>query len=145
MEWGRLRQKNLRKMIEIAKTLLVMDLSSSINSKKDHPAESPAIIATVRRISNLYAETIIFERQNHAVEPPEGLERLHALQFGWTAPIRDGVHQVFEFLDSLIELDTRKKEKVDFTITFGSPPNVDRYCDELDRLSRQLPADIMGE
>ena len=138
-DWTQGRLDSVRRMAEVALRLLIADFPAAMQSQEGREAQPVAILLVVNQIRSLYAETLDFERGNHAVAPPKALESLHRLQLGWTTPIRDGVQQVFRFLDQVLALDPRSHHRISFSITFGSPPNVEPFCRELDRLSGALP------
>jgi len=143
--WAQVRPINLRQMMDVAVRLLITDLLPAIRSQKDQPAEPAAILSVTNRIRDLYAETITFERLNHTVAPPEALESLHALQCGWTSPIRKGIRDAFRLLDRILEVAPKEEVTISLTIEFEEPPNVEEYCQELARLQPQLPGIMWDE
>ena len=133
MRWVNLGPTNMLRMIDVAKKLLVLDLPSVLGSPDD-PAKPQKIRKVVYRIRDLYKETVAFECSRRSVAPPEGAERRHELQFGWTDPVRDGVRQMFEFFDRILSLDSLTDQTVSFTVTMDEPDNIQEFCDELSRV-----------
>ena len=93
----------------------------------------------------LYEETILFERRNRAVLPPQCFSNLHALQQNWTEPVRAGIRDMLGALDAILATEkagTKKDEvsRVDFSLVFPEPPNTHEYECELAKLAAALPA-----
>lgn len=134
MEWVGLASDNLSRMVDIAQKLLVVDFATALGCS-DFDARPAAIRSTVRRVRELYSDSIAFERSRREVQPPEGWESLYALQFGWSDPIRDGVRQLFDMLDQAIAIDKKaKKPTLQFTVVLGEPQNTAPFCAEVERL-----------
>jgi len=138
MDWVETRPESALRMIDGTQQLLVVDFPLAIASQKGRPADPSAILSVVNRIRDLYAESVAFERATHAVAPPNAFQAAHALQVGWTDPIRNGVQQLLQFLDTVLTLDPRSDHEVSFKITYGEPPNVVGFCKELARLQREV-------
>lgn len=79
-----------------------------------------------------------FERLRQAVLPPEGTERLHELQFGWTDPVRSGVQQMFEYFARILSLKSLADGEVTFEVKMDEPPNVKEFNLQSWRGSRGL-------
>ena len=137
VEWAALAPDNLLRMVDVAQRLLILDLPTALASD-DEAGKPHAIRTVVYRIRDLYRETVAFERSRRAVAAPEGAERLHELQLGWTDPVRDAVRQMFDFFDRILALEKTDNQTVAFTVVIGEPPNVDAFCKELDRISGSL-------
>lgn len=135
--WSELRPANVIRMATVSKQLIAVDLPASMAATGKQPADPRAILAIADRIRELYLQTIVFERTNHSVSPPSGFESLHALQFNWTEPVRSALRQLLDFLDTMIEADL-EGGFVSFKITYETPPNVDAFNDETDRLRGEL-------
>jgi hypothetical protein len=136
--WARTRPDNLLRTVEVAKQLLLADFPLAIASQEGRSADPAAILSVVNRIRDLYAQTVAYEKDSHAIATPDALVILHALQVGWTDPIRDGMQQMFQFLDTVLSLKTGGDHKVSFTIKIDAPANVEAFCHELDRLAHNL-------
>jgi hypothetical protein len=135
-DWATRRLANLRRMMEVALRLLVHDFRSSLMSS--YTIHKPADIrSVVYRICEFYSATVEFEVDRLRIRPPEGGERLHELQAGWSEPIRQGVRQLFDLTDRLVTVDLQSEKNLSFTVTLESPPNVDEYCAEVDALQRR--------
>lgn len=135
VEWVSLGPTNLLRMIDVAQRLLILDLPTVLGSE-DELAKPRAIRSVVYRIRDLYKESVVFERSRRAVEPPEGAERLHELQLGWTNPVRDGVRQMFEYFDRILGLESLRDQEVAFTVAMEEPSNLKDFNAELERIQR---------
>jgi len=102
-------------------------------------------VKTVNRIRSLYANTVEFERDGHRIRPPKELKRAHDLQRGWAAPIRDGIQQVFTFLQKVLQAKNGNAEQINFTIVIDGPATVDEYCEELARAESRIPEILRDE
>lgn len=134
-DWAQRRLANLRRMMEVGTRLLVLDFIGALmlpysDDKASH------IRSVVYRVRDFYAATVEFELDRHAVEPPDGAERLHELQADWSNPIRDAVQQLFDIVEQVIAVDLKSETQLSLSITMDSPPNVDEYCAEIERLER---------
>ncbi|MDK1022028.1 MAG: hypothetical protein QGD90_10375, partial [Candidatus Hydrogenedentes bacterium] len=118
--------------------LVITDLMKALQADEDDPPAPAEIVDVTDKIRALYADTVAFEREGHAVIPPDDLEKVHALQLGWSGPIRDGVHQMFDFFDKVIAIDPKQQSALDFTINFEAPSNIEEYCAAMDRLQDEL-------
>jgi len=144
MNWVYARPRNLTRMLNVATQLVIRRLPAAVQSVPERPASPQEILKVVESIRTLYAATVEFERDGHRVWPHEKLTRAHELQFGWAAPIRDGIQQTFTFLEEILQADTEGTSRISFTIVFDAPPTVDEYCEELDRIEPHLP-EILGD
>lgn len=144
-DWTETRLVSVSRMCDVAMRLLISDFSVALRSRKGQEAEPAAILLVINQIRDLYAETVSFEQHNNAVLPPEAFKSLHSLQRGWTTPIRDGIQQMYRFLDQMVDWDPNKHNFANLTITFDEPPNVGAFCQELARLSALLPELIDDE
>lgn len=135
MRWAGTRTENLFSMLEVAHELILNDFPASLQSTENEPADPKKILNAVERLARFYSETAVFERSSRAVMPSDDLKDLHRLQCGWSDPIRDGVRQLFQFLQRMCECDPHGDNHIKFEIVFDEPENVPRYCDELDRLA----------
>ncbi|WP_146453499.1 hypothetical protein [Rubripirellula tenax] len=143
--WLSSRPTNLIEMVEVAKRLLVQDFPRAIQSTEEKAADPKLILDVCVAIQRVYAEAVAFERASRSLLPPERCERLHELQQGWSEPVRDATHQLFEILQSICDVDPNADSQLSFTIEFGELPQVDDFCDELSRLESQLPAILSEE
>lgn len=96
----------------------------------------------IQALADLYKTTTQFERDCHAIVPPGDFEKIHEMTYGWTDPIREGVHQLIGIASELGNLD--KKEIKDaasgrralptFTINFEPPKNLGDFSARLDKV-----------
>jgi hypothetical protein len=133
--WVQTRPANALRLIDVAKRLLVVDFPAALSSNEERPADPVRIVDVVDLVQGLYSQTVRFERASRTVEPPGSLESLHDFQMGWTDPIREGVHQMFQFLDRVLAVDPKTNQEIHFTITFAEPANIQKFNEELDRLN----------
>lgn len=138
IDWLIARPDNLERMLNVLLHLIITDLMEALHADQEKSPSPAEIVDVTNKIRALYADTVAFEREGHAVIPPDDLEKVHKLQLGWSAPIRDGVHQMFDFFDKVIAMDPKQHSALNFTINFESPPNIEEYCAELDRLQGRL-------
>jgi hypothetical protein len=139
MRWLTARPGNLMRMVDVAKRLLIHDLPAAVQPRRERVAVPAEITDVTNKIRSLYAETIAFEREGRAITPCESFDRAHELQLGWAAPIRHAVQQIFKILDQIISVDLSHTASLAFQIVFETPPGVDEFCEELDRLSASFP------
>jgi len=135
IDWVQIRPGNAMRLAEVAKQLLVTDFPASLASTEMRPADPVRIVEIAELIQGLYSDTVRFERGSRTVEPPASLKTLHGFQMGWTDPIRGGVRQMFQFLDTVLAVDPKTNQEISFTITFEEPATIQEFNDELDRLN----------
>jgi len=133
--WVRIRPGNALRLADVAKQLLVADFPASLAPTEKGPADPVRIVKIADLIQGLYSDTVRFERAARTVEPPASLSLLHGFQMGWTDPIRGGVRQMFQFLDSVLAVDPKADQEIRFTITFEEPATIQQFNDELGRLN----------
>jgi hypothetical protein len=135
-EWINLRFENLKRMLDPMLQLLISDLPNSLRGTEEKAADPILILQTVEKIETLYKQTYEFELEGIRIDPPEMFQTVHEYQFGWTHVFRDAINQMFSFLDTVIEHDFKKEKSanIDFEIKVGAPKNLDKFCDELDRI-----------
>ncbi len=139
MHWLEVRPANLIRMVDVAKHLLTIDLPAAVQSTPDRVAVPEEIVEVTNRIRSLYAQTLAFEREGRAVIPPKRFQSVHQLQLGWAGPIRDGIQQVFTFFDAIVGVDLNRVHSMSLNIVFENPPGIDKFCQELNRLTAHLP------
>jgi len=138
IHWVGLGPDNALRMVQVASQLIVSDLPLALGSAEE-TYKPQSIRKVIYRIRDLYRETVAFERSRRAVQPPEGAERLHNLQLGWTDPIRNAVKQLFEFFDEILSLPSLEGQAVSFTVTIDEPENLSEFLAELSRLQDSWP------
>ena len=141
--WMESRVPNLERMLDVAKALMLDELPRALTSTEEKPASPMTILACVEGIERLYRDTITFERSSKSIIPPDRCAKLHELQLGWTEPIRDGIRQLFVFLQQVNELDPSADSSLQFSITFKDVPGIEEFSSEMDRLTPFLP-ELMG-
>lgn len=135
VHWVEMAFPNLLRMISIANQLLIIDLPKALGSEDDD-SKPQQILSVVNRIRELYMETVAFERSRRSVEPPAGAERLHEFQLGWSSPIRDGIHRMFEFFDKILSLKSLEGQQLVFTVKMEEPDNLAAFNAELQRIEK---------
>lgn len=144
-QWLTGRPENMYRMLRVAKKTMLLDFPRSLTSTTAERADPKRILDSLETITHLYRESVAFEKDSLAIIPPEEFATVHELQIGWSEPIRDAVHQLFEFLQIVCDADPATDTNLAFEITFEGPPNVDEFCGELDRVERLLPQLMEGE
>ncbi len=143
--WLAGRSENMLRMLKIAEQLMLIDFLKALTSTEDKTACPKKILDVSFAIQRVYQEAVNYERSSLAIFPPEGFERAHQLQVGWSQPIRDAILQLFEVLQQMLDVDYRKHTHLKYTIVFSECPNVDEYCSELHRLEAKLPQIMESE
>lgn len=137
MKWLMMRPANLLRMVEVAKTLLIFDLPKAMMATGNSEVCPQQILQSVERINQFYHQTYEFELDGFSIEPPEGFKKIHQIQSGWTQVIREGVHQMFDFLQQVIDANLKKKTAlIAFTITIEAPIGLREFEEELGRLGQ---------
>ncbi|MEX0678079.1 MAG: hypothetical protein WD063_13440 [Pirellulales bacterium] len=139
IRWAGTRTENLFNMLSVAKQLILNDFPAALQSTAENPAEPKRILGAVESLARFYGETVAFERSSRAVLPSEHLKELHQLQLGWSDSIRDGVRQLFRFLQQMCECDPDGENHIHFQIVFEEPNGVSQFSEELDRLEKYIP------
>ncbi len=132
IEWSQSRIQNLLKMLHVAKEVIIQHFPAAINSSEDKPVEPRAVLDAVDTLTRFYTETIEFDRSLRAVMPNESVNATHEMMFTWSSPIRNAVHEVFRYLQQII--DTPKSSTVHFNLVFESPPRIDEFNDAITKL-----------
>lgn len=137
--WLQTRVPNLESMLAIARKVIIHEFPKTLSSSEEKPVEPRDVLYSANTLARLYGETVAFERSLRAVMPSEATKNLHELMYNWSDPIRDAIHQVFVWLQKII--DCKPNEFVPFTITFGEPPHSNEFDQELQRLNN--PEDLI--
>ncbi len=133
-DWALIRIESLTRMISVAKQLLIQDFPRALQSTPTKAADPKEILATVDSLARFYRETVEFEREARGILTSQGLQALHQHQLGWSDPVREAVHDLFRFLQKICDCNPRERPRIEYTITFGSPPGVEEFGDEIARL-----------
>ncbi len=93
--------------------------------------------------SSLYSTATSFERECHAIVPPEEFEAVHEMTHGWTDTIRDGVNAFIGIVTKLAELDRAQVEKglldpPEFSIVFEPPENLPEFSNRLSQVNQAI-------
>lgn len=141
IEWMKTRPENLLRLVDVSKQLLIFDLLESIHAGEDNNVDIYKLIRVVDLVKNAYKNAYEFEIEGREIKVPEGFCLVHEIQSGWASVIRDGFVQMLGLL-----LSVSKREKDDFsplqeTITFGSPPRMDEFLLEMERISQSFYTD----
>ena len=143
--WLAGRPENCFRMLRVAKKTMLFEFPQALTSTEETPADPKRILDRIQTIVDLYRESVAFEKTSLAIIPPDEMVTVHELQIGWAEPIRDAVHQLFEFLQDVSDVDPNTDSNLKFTITFEEPTNIDDYCAELDRVKVLLPQIMENE
>ena len=57
----------------------------------------------------------------------------------FVAPIRDGIQQVFQFLQRICDAHPKSDTQIQYAITFVESPNLDEFGKEIERLQLVHP------
>lgn len=136
---------NMMHLLKIVNRVIITEFPKSLTSTDENPACPKNIVDTIETISRLYRETVELERFTQSVMPPEHFERVHSLQIGWSEPIRDGIHELFEILQQICDVDHRVDSSLQFAIEFDEPPNLHEFMEEMDRLQSLIPSLMENE
>lgn len=137
-EWLQTRPVNLLRMVEVSKQLLIFDLIEAIHADEENEVDYRNLMRVVELIKDAYESAYEFEVEGREIKIPKGFEVVHEIQAGWAFVIRDGVHQMFDILQSV-----STRQKGDFsplvkTIDFEEPPRIEEFCEELDKISYEM-------
>lgn len=135
MQWMQTRPENFLRIVDVAKQLLIFDLINAAHADTDDNVDYHNLIRVIELTKDAYRSTYDFEIEGREINIPEGFELVHEIQCEWVSVIRDAFHQMLEILKS-----TGNRAKSDFsplekTIVFESPPRIDEFTKELDRIS----------
>ncbi|MCP4678232.1 MAG: hypothetical protein GY854_22505, partial [Deltaproteobacteria bacterium] len=92
-KWLSGRTENLFRMLRVAKKTMLFEIPKALTSTEEEHAGPKKILDSLQTITQLYRESVAFEKSSLAIIPPEEFEKVHELQAGWSEPIRDAVHQ----------------------------------------------------
>jgi hypothetical protein len=141
IEWIKLRSTNVLLMIEIFKNLLTNDLVN-LMTHADCEAGAPLkILNATERIGKLYIRTVEFEIESRSIQPPEGFERIHEIQKGWTKPVQQGINQMINCLEKAAQTKKGKELKIKFDIKLEAPDAIPEFNEEVKRLSYEIQLD----
>ncbi|MFB4202649.1 hypothetical protein KBTX_01651 [wastewater metagenome] len=131
LTWLQTRPEVVLRMVHSAALLCTQEIPVAIGSAKDEEA-LPELRREVEALSSLYTCAKDAEVEWHGVLPPEDFEGVHEMMYGWTQPIRKGVHQFLGVLAELESVDRKALKKgiaslPAFSIVFESPPNIEEF------------------
>ena len=136
--WLSLRPTNLLNMVEVAKNLLVFELSSCIAGEKTGKLEINSLIKLADQIKDVYEATYQFVIEGKEITVPDGFETLHEIQSEWVNVIRDGFTQMLDVLDKISKRKAKDKDQINESIVFEEPPRISEFEQELERLEIEL-------
>ena len=146
IDWIQLRPKNLINMIDIANKLLVFELPASLAATKETKIFYKNVLECIERIKDLYQKTCDYEIEGREITPPEGFDKIHEIQSGWSKVIRDGIKQILKFLEKISNLDKKKlKDPIKFTIMFNEPEGINEFESELNNIKNNVPSLFLNE
>jgi hypothetical protein len=140
-EWLRSRPDAITRLIHAVTAQCTCDVPLAIGTAMSED-QLKDMSVQIQALSDLYETTALFERECHAIVPPEDFEKVHEMTHGWTDAIREGVHQFIGIATELGQLDKKqikdaksgRAELPTFTIKFDSPENMDNFCARLDEV-----------
>ena len=136
--WLRLRPRNLLSMVEVAQKLTVLNLPAAMEPDDTGVISPQNILVSVERIAFIYQQAFEFQLDSYTVEPPNDCANIHSIQQQWITVIQDAIHQLFDFLDQVVEINlTDGRRKIEFDVVFAAPPRMDEFMAELDILANK--------
>ncbi len=140
VDWLRTRPELILRMVKSAALLCTQEVPAAIGATRgenDLPALKREVVALVA----MYESAKNMEVEWHRVVPPEDCENIHEMVYGWTIPIRKGVHNFLEVLDALSKVNRRALKKgavsmPSFNIEFEEPENIDEFCRRIDEMPK---------
>lgn len=147
-EWLRSRPDALGRLIHAATAQCTRDVPAVIGGAVSEDQLEDMKIQ-IQALADLYAKTTRFERECHAIMPPEDFAGVHEMTYGWTDSIRQGIRQFIDIVTEFGELDkatikeitSGRRDLPSFTIKFDVPENLDQFSA---RLSQIDPLTLVG-
>lgn len=131
VEWLQTRPELILRMVRSAALLCTQEVPVAVGSTKGE-SDIVALKREVTALAMMYESAKDVEIEWHGVVPPNEFADIHEMVYGWTAPIRSGVHSFLEVLDQLAKIDRRALKKgtasvPSFNIVFEKPENIDEF------------------
>ena len=91
---------------------------------------------SVAQLCSLYEATLQFELESRTACPTEKFETVNEMTYGWSNPIRDGIHEFLTVLKQIAEINPKTIKQSDappptFSIKLNTPPNISLFSKEL--------------
>ncbi len=133
--WLQTRPELILRMVQSAALLCTQEVPIALGSTKGED-DLPALKREVIALSAMYESAKNVEVEWHGVVPPDEFEEIHEMVYGWTIPIRNGVHSFLGVLDTLAKVDRHALKKgtasvPSFNIVFEKPENIDEFSRRL--------------
>ncbi|WP_101675526.1 hypothetical protein [Alloalcanivorax mobilis] len=138
IDWLETRPENLRRIVAVAKQLLIFDLVEAMHADESNEVDYHNLVRVVDLIGDIYKSAYDFEVEGREIKIPEGFEVVHEIQAGWVSVVRDGFHQMLDILGSVANRQKGDFSPIDKTIVFEELPRVDEFGDELERIGRVM-------
>lgn len=135
LEWLQRKPEILLRLIRATAIQCTSELPSVLaTTKKD--ADLSNLKNSVEQLAHLYEEATKFELEVRGVMPPEELEGIHQMTFGWSAPVRNGITNFVDVLDAISKIDAKRvaagtAPMPDFGIKFLPPHNIDKFTEAI--------------
>lgn len=147
-EWLRSRPNAIIRLIRAVTAQCTRDVPLAIGTATSEDKLKDMRVQ-IQALADLYETTMRFERDCHAIVPPEEFEKVHEMTHGWTDKIRHGIHQFIGIASELGELDKKKikdaasgrEELPAFTIKFEAPENLDQFSARLNAVAPSVLAE----
>lgn len=138
IDFIKLQPIKLLRLVKAAKDTCVFSIPARITSKDEIKENGFKNIKNeIDNLTELYKQTIIFEKDILSIIPDEKYRELHELMSGWTNPIRDGIDQYclnMKYLSRITKKQIKREKLVEANIVFNPPENLDYFNLELNRL-----------
>ena len=137
--WLQMRPEMVLRMVRSAALLCTQEVPIAICSTKGED-DLVGLKREIVALSAIYECAKEAEVEWHEVVPPDEFREVHEMVYGWTQPIRNGVHRFLDILDELANVD-RKTLKLgtaslpSFEIVFEKPDNLNEFSRRLDQIS----------
>ena len=134
VDWLLRRPDNLLRLVDIARHLLIIDLSSALKIEHKQDLDIKALIRVLDFARDAYQKAVEFELEGRRISIPEGFENIHLLQSGWATTIQDGFKQMMLILENISKRSKGDKSPVIGQIIFHEPNNINEFTEELEKL-----------
>ncbi len=136
--WLRVRPEAIIRLLTAVTIQCTAELPATIGATQNEEGLKELKLK-IDAFSSLYATATAFERDCHAIVPPEEFEAVHEVAHGWTDTIRDGVSAFMGIIAKLSELDRKQVEKSlfeppEFSIVFEPPESLPEFSNRLSQV-----------
>jgi hypothetical protein len=137
-DWLQTRPDNLLRIVAVSKQLLIFDLIEAMHAEEENKVDYCTFKRVAELIKDAYKSCYDFEVEGREISIPEGFGVVHELQTEWASVVRDGFHQMLEFLQSVAARSKEDRSPLDMTIFFRELPRLDEFSEELEKISHEI-------